>query len=336
MRTHTGPALVLASLLLATGCPAPTGTGPGGPGGRSGGLALDPAACGNISTSDVGRKIAAFLHASAELDRATIELECVVRGACAKMAGELGLPADGETGPLCKRVADEVKASLEISVSQETRAVTRTTPPVCTTRIEFAAQIVAECEARAQADVQVSCSGRCGGTCNGTCEGTCQGTGGAGACNGQCDGVCHGACTGSCEGFADVQASAECKASAEIQTSLHTECTEPKVEVVYENVTIIDDARFQRARRAIEIGLPAILVAGARAGVVAKALVHWVSTVGSLARSGGKLLDELGDRGVCVVGQLAAALAASVQIQARIEVSVEVSASLSASAHAGN
>jgi len=104
------------------------------------------------------------------------------------------------------------------------------------------------------------------------------------------------------------------------------------VEVVTENVTVIDATRLQRAVRAISIGLPAILQAGAKAAVVAKAVVHWGQTAVRLAGAGGKLFRELGQRGVCVAAQLALAVAASTRIEARIDVSVQVSASMSASA----
>lgn len=317
-------------LLVLTGCPTPPPNAAGGSGSGSGGI--NPAACGELNTTDIGRKVHAFLTASAELDQGSIELEATVRGACAKMATELQIATDGDTATLCDRVATELNESLEISVSQEQRLVTRTEPAVCTTELDFAATVVAECEAKATVDINIHCDGYCGATCNGQCDGTCSATAADGSCAGVCEGTCQGGCSGSCEGGASVEASAECKASAEIRADLRTTCTEPKVVVVTENVTVVDASRLDRAVRAIEIGMPELLQAAAKAKLVLKAFGHWSKTAVALAGSGGKLFSDLGARGVCVGLQLAAAVAASAQISARIDVSIQVSASISGSA----
>jgi len=235
---------------------------------------------------------------------------------------------------VCKTALNALEANLQVSVRHETRMVTRYTPPVCHTEVDFAASVVAECEATVAADVAVRCEGSCGGTCNGTCNGTCAGGGAGGQCAGRCDGTCEGRCSGQCDGYADVQASAECKAAAEVRASLHTECTEPKVEVVQEQVTVVDATKFDHAMKAIQIGMPAILRAGAKAKLVAKAAVQWGTTLGRLVKASGQLVDQLGQRGICVAAQLAASFAAAAQVEARVSVSVEVSADFSATAGA--
>jgi len=325
-------ALLIASLVASACVPPAGGTGPNQPGG--GGSAVQPDACGSIDGTKVGRKVYAFLVASAELDKATIELEGTVHEACAKMAGELGIPAEGKTKELCAKVSDGLKANLQVSVSQKTRLVTRTTPPVCTTEVDFAAKVAAECEATAQADLKVSCSGQCGGTCQGACDGRCSAKGPDGKCAGTCEGTCQGSCSGDCRGSANVDASAECRASAEVRADVRTTCTEPKVEVVRENVTVVDASKLDKAIAAIQVGLPILLTAGAKAKIVGKAVVHWAKTASDLVRAGKKVLKEIGERGACVAIQLAGAVAASVQIEARIDVSVNVSAEMSASAGA--
>jgi len=335
MRGSTALRLIFVVFLAAfiAGCPPPKKGG--STGGRDEPSGVDPKACGEISGSKVGRKLYAFLAASAELDRSTIELEGSVKGACKKMAHELGVSEDGDTKTVCDRALAELDANLEISVSTEKRLVTRYTPPECTTDIEFTAGIVAECEASVSADVDITCEGYCGGTCEGTCDGTCAGsTDRGGECNGQCDGTCQGRCTADCQGYAEVNASAECEVSAEIQATTHTECTEPKVEIVEEEVTVVDDTKFKMAMAAIDAGMPTLLRVGAKAELVGKAIIEWVKTLGSLVKASGQLVEEIGEKGLCVGGQLAAALAASVNVQARIEVSIEVSASASASAGA--
>jgi hypothetical protein len=322
--------LSLATLSVTCG-PPPRGTGPGG----GGGAAVNPDACGAINTSDVGRKLYAFLQASAELDRATLQLEGSVYDACKRMAVELQVPTDGDLRTVCKRAADALEANLQVSVSQETRLVTKYDPPVCTTEVDFAAEVVAECEARVAADVNVTCEGTCGGTCSGACDGTCRGgTGQGGECNGVCEGTCRGRCSADCQGYADVEASAECKASAELRANLRTECTEPQVRVVQEQVTVVDDTKFQAAMRAIDAGMPTFLTVGKKAEMALKATGLWVSTLGRLVRSSGELVGQLGERGVCVTGQLAAAFAAAAQVEARVSVSIEVSAEISGSAGA--
>jgi hypothetical protein len=333
-------ALVATSLaFLVASCPPPGqpgGVGPSGPGAGTGGASssIRPDSCGAINVNPVGRKMYSFLVASAELDQASFELEGSVTDACRRMATILGVNPAGSTRDVCARAAAELEANLQVSVRSESRLVTRHTPSVCRTEIDFAAGIVAECEARSSVDINVTCDGRCSGTCNGACSGLCSSGLGGGQCNGQCDGTCSGRCTGGCDGYANVEASAECKASAEIRTSLHTTCTEPKVEIVRENVTVVDDSKFQKAVAAIEAGLPQILRAAKRLELASKALVQWVQTGASLVRASGDLIAQLGERGLCVGGQLAAVLAATANIEARFSVSIEFSARISASAGA--
>lgn len=329
-------ALTLGLLLaVSTGCPG-TGPGPAGGGGGGGGAGgVNPDACGPINTSKVGRKLYAFLVASAELDRASLELEQSVKGACIKMAQELQVPTDGDTRTVCDRAIKALDANLEISVSTESRMVTRVKPAECTTEVDFMAGIVAECEASVAADVSVQCDGSCGGTCSGQCDGACSSTNASGQCAGECSGTCRGSCSADCQGYAYVDASAECKASAEIRASVNTTCTEPEVEVVREDVTVVDDTKFQMAMAAINAGMPTLLKAGAKAKLVARAAVTWAKTAGSLAASSGQLVKDIGERGVCVGLQLGAALAAVAQVEARFTVSIEVSASVSASAGGG-
>ena len=333
------PKLLVAALLVtfASACPPPAaqpGTGPSSSDPAMGPARVQPDACGAIDRNPVGRRAYAFLVASAELDRASLELELSVADACRKMATILGVSAVGTTKEVCSRAAAELEANLQVSVRTESRLVTRHTPPVCTTEIDFAAGVVAQCEARLAADVQVTCDGHCGGTCNGTCDGVCASSGTAGACNGVCEGSCSGRCSAGCDGYASVDASAECKASAELRASLRTTCTEPKVEIVRENVTVVDDSKFQRAVAAIEAGLPQILRAQKRLELAGRALVQWVKTGAQLVRASGDLVAQLGERSLCVGAQLAAAVAASASIEARFSVSIEVSARVTASAGA--
>ena len=334
MKVITGVVSVVLVLLLA-GCPATppptTGGGGGGGGGRAG---ISPDSCGKIDATKVGKKLYAFLVASAELDRASLELERSVHDACKRMCVELGVSPAGDIREVCTRAATELDANLKVSVKSESRLVTRTVPPVCKTDVDLTASFAAQCEASATADVNVQCTGRCGGTCNGTCDGQCASGAAGGQCNGQCQGTCRGKCSGGCDGYVDVNASAECEASAEIRAVTRTECTEARVEVVRENVTVVDDTKFQKAMAAINAGMPTIVKAGVKLERAGKALGLWVTTGASLLKASGQLVGDLGEKAVCVGGQLAAIVAATAQIQARFSVSIEVSAKVSASAGA--
>lgn len=321
---------------LLAGCPPAGGGGRGGgtaSGGGGGGMGVNPDQCGKIDGTNVGRKIYAFLVASAELDRATLELENTVRDACRTMARELGVSDAGDTRTVCMRAKQELDANLKISIKTEKRLVTRTTPPVCKTDVSFTAGFAAQCEARASADVNVQCQGSCGGTCNGACDGTCS-AGTSAQCNGQCNGTCRGRCSGECQGYANVDASAECKASAEIRATTRTTCTPAKTEIVQQDVTVVDATKWNKAMAAINAGVPQLLTAGKKLELVAKAVVLWVQTGARLAQASSKFAAELGANGLCVGAQLVAVAAASANIQARINVSIEVSASVSASAGA--
>ena len=317
-------------LILVAGCPAPKGSTTGGGGG---GGTINPEACGKLDTNEAGRKVHSFLVASAELDRASLEMESTMLDACKRMAVELGSSPDGKTKEVCERVSKDLEANLSVSVKTEKRLVTKYTPSVCHTDIALTAGFVAECEASAASNADIRCHGTCAGACMGACDGECA-TGDNATCSGACNGECKGKCTGQCEGYAEVTASAECKASAEVRASVKTECTEPKVEVVSQDVTVVDDTKFKKAVAAINVGLPRILMIGKRLELAGKALAHWVDTGASLANSATDLLAQLGTQAVCVTDQVATIYGASAQVQARFEVSIEMSASVSASAGA--
>jgi hypothetical protein len=291
---------VLGVCLVAAiaSCPPP----PKGGGGGGGGAAISPDSCGTINTSNFGRKAYAFLVASSELDRASAELESTVRDACNRMNTELGVATSPDTRTACMTAKKELDANLQVSIKTEKRLVTKYTPPVCKTDVDFTASFVAECEAKASADIAVTCEGRCGGTCKGACDGTCS-SGTAAQCAGQCNGTCRGSCSGSCEGYANVNASAECKASAEVRATTHTTCTPAKTEIVQQDVTVVDATKWNKAMAAINVGVPVLLTAGKKLELAGRA-------------------------------QLAGVVAAAANIQARFSVSIEVSASVSASAGA--
>ena len=328
---NKAPLLIPAVLGLAF-LPACPPKNPGGPGGGGGGAGLDPSACGTINVGPASRRMHSFLVASAELDRAGTELENSVVGACRKMAAELGINPMGDTRTVCNAVAAELDANLKVSVSQEKRLVTREVPGECHTEWSFGATAAAQCSAQADVESTLRCNGTCQGTCKGACDGTCVGGNAGGVCNSQCNGACNGRCEGGCQGYITGDVEAECRAAVEIQSSSRTVCTPPKLVVEEQTVTIVDATKFARAQAAIQTGLPTIRAAAMKAELLARAAVDWAKTAGGLVVASGDLVQELGEKSVCVAGQVGAAVAAAAQVQAHFSVSIEVSASISGSA----
>ena len=323
--------VVSLAVIPATCGPAP---GPKGPGRKS--SAVNPDECGKFDINGAGRKLYAFLKATAELDMQVAALHRDAKRACLAMAAELNLPAKQRNGDLkfvCGNVAREIDQGLDQSFEGEYKMTVDYKPAVCTVDVDVAAKAAAECSASASADVQVTCEGTCGGTCNGACDGTCSARNASGQCAGECQGTCRGSCSGDCRGSADVQAEASCEASAEIHANVNATCTDPVFETKWEEPRVKDPARLKRIDAALAVGIPALGKIGAKvAGPVSHAVVTWAKATGELVAASGKLVEGLGAASVCVAAELAAAFEAVGRIQAEVSVTIEVSASVSGSA----
>lgn len=296
---------------------------------------VDPDSCGDLSTTDVGRKLHAFLVSTVELDRQVTEIDEALRASCKAMGGELHMqPADldGATKDVCGRVLATEKLALQAGIAT-TPLVVQYTPGQCTIDADGAARVAAQCEGQASGTAQVTCTGTCGGTCHGTCNGTCSATGANGECNGRCSGTCEGSCSGNCTGAADVHASAECKAQAEVHASLTMQCTDPVWNVQLPQAGVVDPAKANMAVAALRKGMPRILWAIARAKPLAHAAEDWATAAGQLADSGEQLAQQFADRAICIGGQIAAAVAMVTRIQASVSVEVDISVQASATAN---
>ncbi|HTM23486.1 MAG TPA: hypothetical protein VL172_23345 [Kofleriaceae bacterium] len=324
--------MVVVSLAII---PATCGPPPGRPN-QSKPSAVQPDSCGKIDTNDTGRKLYAFLKASAALDGEVAGLYRDAKRACLAMAEKLQLPNEqrnGDLGFVCKNVAKEIHDGLANGFEGEYKMTVEYKPAVCTVDVDVAASATASCEGKAKADISVSCEGSCSGSCNGECEGTCAAKNASGQCAGQCNGTCKGSCSGSCQGSADVDAEVECKAAAEIDANINATCTDPVFETKWEEPRAKDPARLKRIDAALAIGIPAIGKIWAKAtGPTAHAVASWVKATGQLAAASGKLVKSLGEAGVCVAGQITAAFEAMARVQADISVTVEVSVSVTGSA----
>lgn len=339
---------LLAVLAVGAGCPA-AGTGrASGSASGSGSVTgerraeVNPDACGKINTTDAGRRLYAFLVATAALQKEVLELQKQAKRACLNMAAELKLPQDqlaGDTRFVCHNVAVALRDNLAAAQKQEHEPTFEVVykPAQCVVDLDVAAKATAECEARAEADVRVSCQGSCQGTCTGECDGTCSARGDGGKCAGKCTGTCRGSCTGGCDGSADVDADASCEASGELRANLDATCTDPVMEIKYDDGTVTDPAKMELVTRALNRGLPQLLLVAAQVqGPVASAVATWGKSVAALSASSAKLADQLGDAGICVLGQIGSAFAALAEIEVQVQVTIEASVEVGGAARASS
>jgi hypothetical protein len=331
---HSKSLLVLATALVAgvalAACPGGKGLPgkpkvPGGdkvPGGIPGvgpDAALDPNACGGYASSDAGRKLKAFLEATKEVEKASIETADVVKQSCVIMGKELGMPEPdlgGEAKEVCAKVYGVIDKNLNgVAVKAKSALKVKFKPAVCTVDAKASAQAAASCEGKASADIKASCSGNCNGTCDGK----------------NSTGKCAGKCEGKCDGYADVDASAQCKANAEVHAAVEVQCNEPELTVEWDAKLIVDKTKAEQTLKALKAGLPKIFSVRSRLVPLKHAVEGWVKSAAELKSSAIQLANNFKDQAQCVTGQIYAAAKMSASIQANISVSVEVSASASAS-----
>jgi hypothetical protein len=231
----------------------------------------------------------ATLEASAKCDASVMggkaSVEC--KGSCdAELSASAKCDAKAEL--YCTMTAPELKCEGECQGS-------------CTAKIEGAAKCDGTC--KGSCDGQCSgyikdtmgnlvCNGSCSGMCTGSCEaelkaaascmGTCRGectakapTGGcAGGIRAECRAMANASfsCQGHCEGeFEPPKVKAECEASAKAQAKLNVQCTPPSMQVKYA-FKATADAKFKAALTSLlNVRLPALGQAVARANIVAKA-----------------------------------------------------------------
>jgi len=291
--------------------------------GTDGGM-LDPNACGGYASSDAGRKLKAFLVATQDLEKVTIETAEVVKQSCITIGNEIGMSdADykGETKDICAAVYGRVTDNLKVAFKSKAALKVKYKAPVCTVDANASVQAAASCEGKAAADIGATCSGTCNGKCNGTCA-----TKGAG---GDCAGKCEGSCGGKCDGYADVKASASCQASAEVKASVDVQCTEPELSIEADAKLVVDKAKAEATIKGLKAGLPKIFSIKARLVPLKHAVETWAKSAVELKDSGMSFARNFKDQATCVTGQIVAAAKMSANIQANISVSVEVSASAS-------
>jgi hypothetical protein len=281
---------------------------------------LNPNACGGIaSAGDAGRKLHAFLEATAQVEKATIDTVAVVKNSCILIGNELGMTdADykGETKDICAAVWGRIDKNLNgTAVKAKAALKIKMKPAVCTVDAKASLQAAASCEGKASADIKANCSGNCQGTCNGK----------------NSTGKCEGTCEGKCDGYADVEASAQCKANAEIKAAVDVQCTEPQLEIAWDAKMIVDAKAAEATLRALKAGLPKIFQVRQRLVPLKHAVENWVKSASELKNSAATIANSFKDQAMCVTGQIYAAAKMTANIQANVSVSVEISASASGS-----
>jgi hypothetical protein len=97
-------------------------------------------------------------------------------------------------------------------------------------------------------------------------------------------------CDGRCEGnFEPPTAKAECQASAKAEAKLNVECTPPRIALEYQlagNLNAEASARFRAALGNLEVRLPALLAALARAEIVIDAGAGLIADAGGAVEAG--------------------------------------------------
>jgi hypothetical protein len=282
---------------------------------------LDPSGCGGFGAGgDAGRKLKAFLEATAAVDKAAQETADVVKNSCTIIGTELGMTEADYKGSSVKDVCGAVWARVDknlngVAVKSKAALKLKLKPAVCSVDAKAELQAAATCEGKATADFKA--------TCNGTCKGTCKGNNNGGKCDGTCE--------GECDGYADVNASGECKASAEVNAAVSVKCTEPEVTVEWDAKLIVDKKLAEATLKGLKAGLPKIFLVRERIKPLKHAVEGWVKSAAGLKDSAIKLGQSFKDQAACVSSQILAAAKMSANIQANVSVSVEISAGASGS-----
>ena len=153
------------------------------------------------------------------------------------------------------------------------------------------------CEAKADASVM----------CKGTCRGSCTVTNPSGGCMGAAHAECHATakakvmCEGKCEGdFTPPKASASCEASAKAEAHVNVQCTPPTLALSYKlkaktGADLMAQAKFEGALKTlVNVRLPALLAAYARADSIGKAGTDLAAAAGSAVSASFKTLSAEG------------------------------------------
>ena len=146
-------------------------------------------------------------------------------------------------------------------------------------------------------------------------------------------------CAGGASGTAGTGGSAgsaagACKANGEATASLDAQCSPPKVDVQSDTSIAVDASAFERASKAVAIGLPALLAANAKAKLAAKSAAAFAASAGGAVKGMGSLAKEFGVQAACVADRMSAAARGAVKVKASVNVSVSASASVSGAAGA--
>lgn len=256
-------------LLLGLSSPLLVNCGavPGGLPGPAGDLADAASGCDELKSGAIAdlnfkgdakgsAKIKSFLDATANLHKATIEMDASLAASCTELGKGLGmgegeLKSDDAEGKRAEKVCTAVAAKLEASMkaNAEAKISVEFQEPKCYVDVAAMQDCFAKCDAAIEpGKLEASCQGgeirgtcdaeckgsctveagaQCTGTCGGSCSGKCEANF-SGRCGGNCDGKCDGKntkgkCAGTCEGTCDAQAEGSCGGKCEGKCSANCE-----------------------------------------------------------------------------------------------------------------
>jgi hypothetical protein len=145
-----------------------------------------------------------------------------------------------------------------------------------------------------------------------------------------------GGCSGqAAAGNGGAEASGQCAASAQVEASVHVNCTPPQLNISADAGMVVDDAKMKTTIKAAMDALPQMLTVSAKIAPIQAAFTTWAATAKDLASQGTQFAQNFKDQALCIGGQISAAAGASAHIQANVNVSVSVSASASGSVAGG-
>lgn len=193
-------------------------------------------------------KLASALRAAVDLRAVAQQVREDLKGACGKLAEDLGANPGNTAQSACKAAAEAIG---QVKAKAQGKFVLDVLPPKCAASVEAMGECAAECDATIEPgkvdvkcqggklsgrcdakckgscdmDVGASCKGRCSGECTaefkgeckGECDGKCNGkaTNGSASCKGKCEGSCSGGakgkCGGECKGECKIKGAAECE-----------------------------------------------------------------------------------------------------------------------------
>ncbi len=308
---------------------------------------VDALSANYSANAQANAKVRAFVQASKDITRVSVESERLAAEACLRMGADLGVPPQQMApnrnvrgGGRAKGACDAVAARIAQIQAQGVQVSVRVTPPQCQANVQAKARcegscsasvdpgyVVANCQpGRISGVCQGTCSGRCDGRCYGNCQGTCTARDAAGNCIGQCQGQCTGRCDATC--YANCQGQwqaprcdayvrppavdADCAGSCRAHANVNASCTPAQVQAQASQNTQAAMALVATLRTNLPQLIHAQIALGQRL----------FADIDTVVRIGQQLPRIVGQAGARALACIAAATDASVSASISVKVTV--------------